>query len=124
MTTKAEAFAAPFGLYHSSSFSTGSNALTKEEQLLIEAHEANDRSDLAQCVSNGRIYQRLKDAMRYDSPEGIRLSTVNALREAFLGERAGKGFDSLWDWGNVVLERYGGDEKVQHLLERESRLSD
>nr|XP_031859377.1 uncharacterized protein CI109_005218 [Kwoniella shandongensis]KAA5526449.1 hypothetical protein CI109_005218 [Kwoniella shandongensis] len=123
VTTKSEAFATPLGLYHSVSFYNGSNTLTVEENLLIQAHETNNRPDLAHCVRNGRRYQRLKDAMRYDRPEGIRLGTINALREAFLGKEAGTGYESLFEWGNVVMDKYREDQKVHDLLKREAMMS-
>ncbi|KAK8865629.1 hypothetical protein IAR55_000774 [Kwoniella newhampshirensis] len=111
-TTKTEAFCAPMGLFWSSEWAAGDNALTPEEQLLIDIHEAKGRPDLADCVRNGRVYQRLLDNMRDDDLFGPDLHRINALRDAFLGDKAGKPFGTIEEWKEYNMSKYGDDPRI------------
>lgn len=63
-TTAAEAFSSPYFSYSSPAYRKGSNALSHEEELLVQAYTKLDREDLAGYVKNGRIYNRLRDLLR------------------------------------------------------------
>nr|XP_031859378.1 uncharacterized protein CI109_005219 [Kwoniella shandongensis]KAA5526450.1 hypothetical protein CI109_005219 [Kwoniella shandongensis] len=112
VTTKSEAFCAPTGLYWNQEWAKGNNALTEEELILIGAHESMGRPDLADCVRNGRIYQRLMESIRDDDPFGPHLHRINALREAFLGEQAGKPYNSIDEWRTAKLHEYRDDKRI------------
>ena len=59
MTTNEDAFAAPSVFIDEDLFDDQGNALSRTEQTLASAYEALGRADLAECVRNGREYQRL-----------------------------------------------------------------
>ncbi|WWD18192.1 hypothetical protein CI109_102641 [Kwoniella shandongensis] len=118
VTTKAEAFCAPVGLYLTPAYINGNDDLSKEEHLLIAAHERLGRPDLADCVRNGRIYHRLDDSLTYFDPYGPKLEAVNAIRRTFLGDKAGMPFQTHDEWKKSALEKYGKNEHVQELIRR------
>lgn len=115
VTTKSEAFCAPMGMFWNEEWAEGSNALTKDEHLLIETHERMGRPDLADCVRNGRIYQRLMESMRDDDPFNPRLHHINALRDAFLGDKAGKPFETIEEWKAAKMRDYGDDDRIREI---------
>ncbi|WVF70965.1 hypothetical protein IAT40_005761 [Kwoniella sp. CBS 6097] len=65
-TTKGEAFCSPEIFYNLMNFWGGRDVMSPEEDLLIAAYEKHGRPDLADCVRNGRLYQRLARIGRYD----------------------------------------------------------
>ncbi|WVF70960.1 hypothetical protein IAT40_005756 [Kwoniella sp. CBS 6097] len=77
-TTKGEAFASPYIFYDSLFFIGGKNDMTDEEVQLIQAYEKYGRPDLAECVKNGRLYQRLTRIGYYE-----RVYRKNGFREPF-----------------------------------------
>lgn len=118
MTSKSDAFAAPFGLADSAFLKAGSNALSAREQTLTAAYISLNRPDMAECVVKGKKFQRLYYFMRY---ELVRHVQLNALRRAFLGlgeEEGGDEPKSLEEWVRVAKGRFEGDEGLMMLEAR------
>lgn len=61
VAAKCEAFAAPFGLMDNSAtyHPTAHNRLSKGEQLLADTYMELGHPELARCVEEGKVYQRL-----------------------------------------------------------------
>ncbi|WWC68366.1 uncharacterized protein I206_102291 [Kwoniella pini CBS 10737] len=75
VTSKEEAFSSPYIFYDMIDYIRGDNQLTKEEIMLIDCYDRYNRPDLAECVKNGRLYQRLSSIGHYDkaySKKGFR----------------------------------------------------
>nr|XP_031859380.1 uncharacterized protein CI109_005221 [Kwoniella shandongensis]KAA5526452.1 hypothetical protein CI109_005221 [Kwoniella shandongensis] len=123
VTSKAEAFCAHLDLYHDQTFLDGRNVLTREEHLLIEAHERAGRSDLADCVRNGRLYQRLEWILFPRHPFApVRVTDLNGIYDAFSGDdkegEKGPLFGSFEDWRQIMLDKYEDDKRLKVLVGR------
>jgi hypothetical protein len=57
---KLEAFAAPAAIIDYMSLTKASNDLSPGEQQLVDEYNKLGRSDLADCVRGGKVYQRLR----------------------------------------------------------------
>ncbi|WWC88161.1 uncharacterized protein L201_003066 [Kwoniella dendrophila CBS 6074] len=114
-TCKGEAFAAPHIFYECLAFIRGQNQLTKEENILIDIYEKNDRLDLADCVRNGRLYQRLAKIGLYNPA-----FTRKGFMEPF-GLNPAPEFDPpniLVDWRIYMMMRYQVNEGLQEMLKK------
>ncbi|WVQ83591.1 hypothetical protein IAT38_005732 [Cryptococcus sp. DSM 104549] len=117
LTSKGAAFAAPF-CFPDDNYSEGSNALGMRELGLIEAYRELGRTDLGEFVRQGRKYHRLFDVL---FRETVTLTTLNAMRRAFLGLPDGKAGlpQTLKEWIHVAKGRYGPeDENLEIMLAR------
>jgi hypothetical protein len=119
-TTKAEAFSAPDVFYESDAYIAGDNSLTIEENMLIEAYRQQGRDDLAECVINGKKYQRLFDVMG----QAVELVNINAMTEAFLGGDCELP-KTMEEWKAWALRKYEGEQILvdvrARVAEREAR---
>ncbi|ODN72896.1 hypothetical protein L202_08319 [Cryptococcus amylolentus CBS 6039] len=85
-TTKAEAFSSLLHLHLKEAWDEGDNALNSGELLMIGCFGKLGRSDLGECIRNGRLYARLEEALRVDQDLlGYinRRGNVNGLLDAF-----------------------------------------
>ncbi|ODO06325.1 hypothetical protein L198_01557 [Cryptococcus wingfieldii CBS 7118] len=116
LTSKGAAFAAPF-CFPDDKYSEGVNALGVRELALIEAYRELDRNDLAELVRTGRKFHRLFNVLFH---ECVTLTTLNALRRAFLGLADGKqGLpQTLKEWIQVAKQNYADDENLPVMLKR------
>ncbi|OXG74799.1 hypothetical protein C346_07020 [Cryptococcus neoformans D17-1] len=116
LTSKGGAYAAPF-CFPDDKYSEGLNALGVRELALIEAYRDLGRPELADLVRTGRKYHRLFDVL---FRECVTLTTLNALRRAFLGLPDGKqGLpQTLKEWIQVAKQNYSTDEHLETMLER------
>ncbi|WVQ97001.1 hypothetical protein IAU59_004110 [Kwoniella sp. CBS 9459] len=114
-TTKGEAFASPYILYENLSFLGGKNDMTEEETQLIQAYEKYQRPDLAECVENGRLYQRLTRIGFYD-----RAYRKNGFREPFGADPAPDFKPPVGDdeWRVYMMERYKDHAGLQKVMLR------
>ncbi|WVQ79411.1 hypothetical protein IAT38_001508 [Cryptococcus sp. DSM 104549] len=115
VTTKAEAFGALGDLASGSGWgvypgSTGSS-LTSGELLLIAAYERLGRPDLADCVREARLYQYLAQTLR-SSMWGTPITVISDIRQAILGEKAGKPWKTKKDWEKATVQSYRGDLRL------------
>ncbi|WVQ62804.1 uncharacterized protein L199_000953 [Kwoniella botswanensis] len=117
-TTKAEAFASPMYFLPSEFYHEGSNDMfSPREYALIEAYQSLGRDDLADCVKNGRKYQRLIYFLKCMFTNVLEL---NAIRKAFL-----KIPDEVDDdmpkteeeWVEKMLIKWQEDEGLRYLVE-------
>ncbi|WVQ97000.1 hypothetical protein IAU59_004109 [Kwoniella sp. CBS 9459] len=112
ITTKADAFASSDLFYFAHDFWVGEDKMTDEENMLIATYMRYGRPDLADCVRNGRLYQRLERIGRYD-----RTFEKAGFRIAF--DRLPPDFDppeSDSRWRIYMLKRYKGHEGLQKLM--------
>lgn len=116
LTSKGGAFAAPF-CFPDDKYSEGLNALGVRELALIEAYRNLGRPELADLVRTGRKYHRLFDVL---FRECVTLTTLNALRRAFLGLPDGRqGLpQTLKEWIQVAKQNFSTDEHLEEMLER------
>ncbi|WVR05597.1 hypothetical protein IAU60_002616 [Kwoniella sp. DSM 27419] len=114
-TTKGETFAAPRMFYVQLEFLGGDNGMTAVEQTLIACYENLHRPDLAECVRQGRIYQRLATIGQY-----TKSSRLESFRELF-NDSVPADFQppsGHEEWRVYLLKRYGDHEGLQRLMER------
>ena len=99
--------------YDDCPFDKGCNELSDEEKLLITEYTRSGRADLAACVENGRLYQRLRCVIAYDHryPDAWILGWFNGLDNAFLGEKAGTPARSLDEWRTRTKIALKDDER-------------
>ncbi|WVQ81588.1 hypothetical protein IAT38_003712 [Cryptococcus sp. DSM 104549] len=112
-TTKGEAFCSMTSLYHTKDWVyKGADDINSQELLLIDAFSHLGRPDLADCVRNGRIYQRIHHALRprFEDPH---VCVINATRKAFIGDGAGEPVTSLNEWRKGSLAKWGKDGRVK-----------
>ncbi|WVQ81433.1 hypothetical protein IAT38_003557 [Cryptococcus sp. DSM 104549] len=118
VTTKAEAFSLPRNMYlDASGTSLADNSPTPAELLLISALERQNRTDLADCVRQARLYQRLKGALTCGGYPPT-TSDINDLRQLILGEKAGKPWETLAHWEMATVEKYKEDPRLVDLAWR------
>ena len=112
VTTKAEAFSPSWLVYGTAEQRAGSNLPIEEEEMLVAAYEKYGRPDLASCVRNGRVYNRLERVVG-STPT---VSQLNALTRAVYGEQTTTMIhETRTAWIAEALERYKEDEVVQRL---------
>ncbi|WVQ96994.1 hypothetical protein IAU59_004103 [Kwoniella sp. CBS 9459] len=115
VTTKGEAFAPPAIFYMDLNYVfKGDNSLRRDEKTLIEIYEREGRVDLADCVRNGRLYQRLSRIGQYDV-----IYDKKAFRQV-LGPMNG-GFNPPKDnkeWKEAMLERYKDNEGLKQVIDK------
>ncbi|WVF70967.1 hypothetical protein IAT40_005763 [Kwoniella sp. CBS 6097] len=114
-TTKEEAFAAADIFYVDLDYVfDGDNSLRRDEKTLIEIYEREGKTDLADCVRNGRLYNRLSRIGQYDV-----IYDKAAFREV-LGPMPA-GFNPPRDdeaWKEYMMERYKDHEGLKRVIER------
>ncbi|WVQ96999.1 hypothetical protein IAU59_004108 [Kwoniella sp. CBS 9459] len=115
-TTKGEAFCAPEIFYNLIYFWAGRDVMSQEESMLIAAYEKHGRLDLADCVRNGRLYQRLARIGRYDK---------NIMKSGFrtiFSEHPAPDFDpparSDEKWRVYMMKRYKENPGLQRAMSR------
>ncbi|WVF70962.1 hypothetical protein IAT40_005758 [Kwoniella sp. CBS 6097] len=117
VTTKGEAFAAHESFYDVRDYMRDSNKMTPEENMLISAYEKYQRLDLADCVRNGRIFQRLSRIGRY---------TYNYWKDGFrqvFGENPLPDFDPPTGreddrWRLYMMKRYKNHQGLKEAMVR------
>ena len=113
VTTKAHAFAAPIGFYDNDQYQEGKNHLALEEQLLVMAYDRLGFPDLADCVKNGRIYQRLGDVI---GETGVEVAHLNALNAVTTVGRGVAPSETIEDWCERTKVALKDDERLQRFL--------
>ncbi|WVQ77744.1 hypothetical protein IAR50_007434 [Cryptococcus sp. DSM 104548] len=115
VTTKSEAFSSPLGLHAldlQGSWEEGSNHLHAEELIMVEAFEKLGRPDLGDCIRHGRLYLRLRDALRPDDNMFyFQRHNVNGLLDAF--RETGREFEGPF-LTDEVFETYVDGLYVKH----------
>lgn len=112
VTTKAEAFAAPVAFYYNDVYEKeGKNHLSLEEQLLILAYNRLHRPDLAECVTNGRIYHRLKFIIGYPEDDDGLLVLLNALNAVSTVGKNVAPAKTMEEWCDRVKDVLKDDER-------------
>jgi hypothetical protein len=104
-------------MYRTPAWHCGDNTLTESEKYLCEIYERRNRHDLAQCVKNGRLYQRLENfignenALASTAPIAAPylIGFLNGMIKAFLGDNAADDFDTTSDWVSWAMERHRDD---------------
>ena len=83
------------------------DSLTREEELLIEAYEARQRPDLADCVRSGPMYRLIE----IDHQHPFRsIEAVTRFRRTFGGGEQGLTFPkTMNDWQAECLEIFKDD---------------
>ncbi|WVR05596.1 hypothetical protein IAU60_002615 [Kwoniella sp. DSM 27419] len=112
-TTKGEAFAAPYIFWEDLSFMRGNNKMTKEEEYLIWCYEQLQRPDLADCVRQGRLYQRLTKIGQYGH-----IWTKKGYREVFAEDIPADFHPPSEDphWRVYMIKRYRANEGLQQMM--------
>ncbi|WWD08812.1 hypothetical protein V865_006925 [Kwoniella europaea PYCC6329] len=117
-TTKDEAFASPMYFLPSKFYHEGSNDMfSPREYALIEAYQSLGRDDLADCVKNGRKYQRL---IYFLKCMFINVLEVNAIRKAFLKipDEVDDGMPKTEEeWVEKMLIKWQEDEGLRYLVD-------
>jgi len=87
------------------------DTLTREEEFLIEAYEAEGRSDLADCVRSGPKYRLIE----IDNQFGFRnISNVTRFRRTFgRGEKDLSFPQTMNDWQAECLEMFHDDPGLE-----------
>lgn len=97
--------------------------LSQRELLLCDAYVRAGRSDLAECVRGGRLYQvgrDLLDTNDYTDAEDI-LVTMNNITEIFAPPETR--CLSLGEWGVKALDRHKHDPRLQLILKLDEQLA-
>ncbi|KAL7419952.1 hypothetical protein Q5752_004915 [Cryptotrichosporon argae] len=118
-TCKGDAFSAPRSLRSDidrAEFINGNNDMNPGEVLLANAYETLGRPDLAQCVRDGKKYQRLALCARNRTPYR-QACWLNALREA-VGEKIDKD-ESLENWIARLKVTHADDERLKRVIKLE-----
>ncbi|WVW80439.1 hypothetical protein I302_102421 [Kwoniella bestiolae CBS 10118] len=115
VTTKAEGFAAPPLLYECINHFIGGNIMTNEEEFLTECYKKHGRPDLADCVENGRIYQRLSLIGQWNS--AFRKIGFREIFEPDLPADFDPPVDEV-DWRVYMMERYKDHRGLQELMKK------
>lgn len=117
-TCRADAFCAPVACLNWAFFE-GDNSLCPREVALMEAYRRMGRYDLAECVKQGKKFQRLRSQILVkDTPD---VGILNATRSAFLGEEreVTDKPQSRQEWVKTALHRYKDDQGIAELLSRQ-----
>ncbi|WWC68363.1 uncharacterized protein I206_102288 [Kwoniella pini CBS 10737] len=116
VTTKAEAFSAPYIFNRTAPYVFDvSNAMTKEEEILMDTYRQLNRPDLAECVKNGRLYNRLLRIGQYDPAY-----PKSGFREVF-GDNIPNDFNppvADVDWRVYMIKRCSNDKKLQKIMKK------
>lgn len=116
VTTKAEAFSPPKMCFGSAAHMDGDNAPDEIEKLLVAAYLEYGREDLADCVRNGRIYNRLARSVGY-API---VWELNALTRAAYGEdTTAMIYKTAEEWQAAAKEKYKDNEALQRLIRQD-----
>ncbi|WVQ65218.1 uncharacterized protein L199_003391 [Kwoniella botswanensis] len=118
-TTKEEAFSSPNFCFTHNRYYAGNNFITPAEELLIQAYERFGRKDLADCIRNGKIYQRLSHIGTFESwpcPQRGFLEVFARWKPANLKPPAK--FDT--SWRIYLIDRYRDNETLQVLIKCEN----
>ena len=97
--------------------------------MLCEAYKQKGRTDLADCVRNGRKFQRLEYVignvvlfMYQGTVCGpFLLGVLNGMVKAFLGDEAGVSPTSSEGWTEWALARHADDPGLSDVMELEGR---
>lgn len=115
ITCKGDAFAAPMG-FLDGRFYAGDNTLTSFEAALAHVYEKDfGRPDLADCVRNGKKYQRLSECLRLDEFDPKQMM---GMRQAFRNEdsTADRQAYTEEEWTKSVVSRFRDDVGLCTLL--------
>lgn len=105
LTCKGDAFAGPRCLLDPNYY-LGSNELTTWELSLVAAYEDLGRSDLAECVRQGKKFQRLRDFIEFDNQDIEHLHALyRAFVEPFVGP-IGPEPQSVTEWANIATRHF------------------
>ncbi|WVQ81435.1 hypothetical protein IAT38_003559 [Cryptococcus sp. DSM 104549] len=117
-TTKNEAFSLPHEMYlDAAGRSLANNSPTPVELLLISALERLKRPDLADCVRQARLYQRLNNALSCRGPPSS-IREINDMRQLMLGDQAGKRWETIAEWEMATAQKYMEDPRLVDLAWR------
>jgi hypothetical protein len=125
-TCKTHAFSAIEAIFGTKDWLFGNNALTEGEVMLCEAYEQRGRSDLADCVRNGRKYQRLEYVIGNvilfmyagggSFGDATLLGMLNGLVDAFQGDKAGPLPETREAWFEWALSRHSDDPGLPEIM--------
>ncbi|WRT65975.1 uncharacterized protein IL334_002926 [Kwoniella shivajii] len=117
VTTKEKAFSSPVFCFHHNKYFGSSMDLVPAEQLLVHAYERFGRSDLADCVRNGKIYQRLSHIGTFDQ----QICRQSAILKTFAKFKP-EGFDPPnrvgEKWRLYLANRYHTDPCLPEMIAR------
>ncbi|KAF5019751.1 hypothetical protein F66182_8236 [Fusarium sp. NRRL 66182] len=118
--SREEAFCSPCMMWPVTKFYNGSNELSADEVRLAAIFRERNREDLANCVMEGRRFQRFFFAL---GPESSFLDE-EAFTHLFKGlQRAFTSQDEEWEqWKKKALEKWKDDKLALSLLYRESSI--
>ncbi|WWC60607.1 uncharacterized protein I303_103181 [Kwoniella dejecticola CBS 10117] len=118
VTTRAEAFSSPTFAFDRPTFAAGNNKTSAVEDILIEIYMKAGRADLAECLTNGRIYNHLSFIGRFDhtcSPRGV-IKAFAATKPFNLNPPINGTFDE--DWWIYCIDPYQSNPVVQYLIQK------
>lgn len=128
MTTKAAAFAAPMWTYEDDDYQMGINRMTPEEKLLCEAYISKGRNDLAECVRNARLHQRISDMFKCGYwpllPDENLLGMLNGLADAIAPSDKDILPTTLQQWQQETMARHADDPDLPTVVELENNLKE
>lgn len=101
--SKWEAFAAPTAFWYTDQYFQGSNELTSAEVELCDNYVKLGRPDLAECVREGKVFQRLSWLVESRPTEWADYPQLKALGEAFGLDMPG----TMEEFMAAQKERYG-----------------
>jgi hypothetical protein len=110
-TSKADAFAAPWG-FVANEFWHGNNNLSLLEIALAAAYRRLGRPDLAAFVENGKIYQRLDFLLQGGYPDYGKIKRFRACMDDPQQDWP----KWLHEWNGYLSEKYKEDEGVKKLM--------
>lgn len=94
--------------------------------MLCGAYEKRGRPDLAECVRNGRVHQRIRDNITnseitdLDDPDT--LDILNAITDACLGARAGTLPKTKDEWISLAMSRHAADPRLLDVVSLDAEL--
>jgi hypothetical protein len=106
ITSKGDAFAAPFGFPDAYAFENGDLSLSEYELALSNAYSSLGRPDLAECVKRGKKYQYLFMLLYGESTT---IAMLNGMRRAFLGQDSTivEEPGTMEEWVEAARDQYG-----------------
>lgn len=111
-------------LYEGDEFQMGDNQLSIEEKMLCEAYEQRGRNDLAECVRNGRVYQRLRYILHCGDfvtlPDSNVLGGLNGLTSAINPTAVLP--SSLTQWEEQAMKQHSANPDLTSVMELDARL--
>ncbi|WWC88189.1 uncharacterized protein L201_003094 [Kwoniella dendrophila CBS 6074] len=114
-TTKAEAFSSPIFCFDHPDYWGGSNEILPAEKLLIKTYERYNRSDLAKCVINGKIYSRLNYIIGKFNQSACSQRAVLDIFEGTKPDDFDPPIEVGEKWRKYLIERYKEDDNLSKL---------